>query len=60
MIEKRYHIYLKERCINPNLSEDDFNKVWTDYKHLSEIHENLNLEDLSYEEVVFNREEWCF
>jgi hypothetical protein len=58
MEEIRYHIYNKNRCVNYNLSEEDFNKIWVDYQHLSEIHGNLNSTDLSFEKVVYNKKDY--
>jgi hypothetical protein len=55
MKETKYHIYLNNKCVNYNLSEDEFNKIWNDYLHMASIHKNLNREDLSYEEVVFDK-----
>ena len=55
MKETKYHIYLNNKCVNYNLSESEFNKIWNEYLHLADIHKNLNREELSYEEVVFDK-----
>lgn len=57
-MEKKYHIYLKEKCIDWNIPEEDFNKLWNNYLCLAEIHKDINKTDLSYEEVVFDKKEY--
>lgn len=58
MEEIRYHIYVKNRCVNHNLTEEEFDKIWLEYQHLSEIHNRLNPEDLSFERVIFNKKDY--
>jgi hypothetical protein len=57
-METKYHIYHNNKCINYNLSEEEFSILWDQYTHMAEIHGKLDLADLSYEEVVFDKKEY--
>ena len=57
-MEKRYHIYKNDNCINYYLTEEEFNTLWNQYMHLAEIHGMLKKDDLSYEEVIDNKADY--
>mgnify|MGYP000240481761 CR=1 FL=1 len=55
MIEKRYNIYAKEKCIYQSLSEDEFNQTWKMIQNfLSIIESDFKREDLSFKEIAGN------
>jgi hypothetical protein len=56
MTEKKYHIYLKDRCIYNCLSEEEFDKTWAMILNFMSIASSFDREDLSYEEVYFSKE----
>jgi|TARA_B100001057_G_scaffold362200_1_gene364747 hypothetical protein len=45
---KSYHVYLNEKCLFKNLSQEEFDIVW------NRIYESYWREELSYTEVVEN------
>ena len=45
---KSYHVYLNEKCLFKNLSQEEFDVVW------NRIYESYWREELSYTEVVEN------
>jgi hypothetical protein len=54
MIEKLYHIYVKDSCIYHSLKEEEFNTTWIALNRLGELLSDCP--DLSYEEVTIDRE----
>ncbi len=58
-MSKVYHIYAKERCIMHNVSEMEFKTVWTTLNNMVDLlNSDYELEDLSYEELDINSENW--
>jgi hypothetical protein len=57
-METKYHIYYNNKCINVNLSEEEFNTLWIQYLYMAEIHNNFDREKLSFEEVFFNKKDY--
>ena len=57
MIEKVYHIYAKNTCIYHSLSISEFNSTWKSLNNLVEVFTEYQREDLTFEEVVNNRQE---
>jgi len=56
-MEKIYHIYAKDKCISHSVKEEDFDKVWKEIKGMIGLMKtDYSVEDLSYEEVVINKE----
>jgi hypothetical protein len=55
--EKIYHIYAKNKCIYPSLSEDKFAETWEMLHRMVEFLDmDIKKEDLQYEELILNRE----
>jgi hypothetical protein len=55
--EKIYHIYAKDRCIYHSLSESKFSETWeTIHRMIDLLDLDLQKEDLSYEELIINKE----
>jgi|TARA_B100000902_G_C26547444_1_gene545504 hypothetical protein len=58
METKIYHIYVKKQCIYSNLTEASFKKTWKQLNNMvGIIKTDYDTKDLSYEELVVNREE---
>ena len=58
METKIYHIYVNKHCIYSNLTEDSFKKTWKELNNMvGIIKTDYDNEDLSYEELVINKEE---
>jgi len=56
-MEKLYHIYAGEKCLLPNIKEDEFSVTWNTVKAMVGLMQtDYNENDLSYEEVVLNRQ----
>ena len=52
MIDKKYNIYAKEKCIYQSLPEEEFNRTWKMIQNfLSIMDGNVKKEDLTYEEL---------
>ena len=50
---KYYHIYLKDRCVLPNLEEEKFEESWEILNTLvGFMHTDYEADDLSYELVT--------
>ena len=50
--DKIYHIYAKNKCIFPNIKEEEFRVTWNTLKGMVGLMQtDYTLEDLSYEEV---------
>ena len=59
MSEKIYHIYARGECIYHSLSRAEFNITWEALRKLVEIFSEYQREDLSFEEVVSNKQEFA-
>jgi len=58
MENKIYHIYAKEQCLYSNLTEESFKKTWEQLNNMVGLMKTeYHIEDLSYEELIINREE---
>ena len=58
METKIYHIYAKKECLYANLTEEAFKVTWTQLQNMVGLMKtDYSIEDLSYEELVVNREE---
>jgi hypothetical protein len=56
-MEKIYHIYAKDKCIYHSLSENKFSETWeTIHRMVDLLGIDLQKEDLSYEELIVNKE----
>ena len=56
-MEKIYHIYAKDKCLFHSVKEDEFNTTWSTIKNMVGIMKtDYAVEDLSYEELLINRE----
>jgi len=51
MNDKHYSIYVQERCIYEDLSENDFHQTWDMLNHVVELIGNYSKEDLSFQEL---------
>jgi len=57
MLEKIYHIYAKKNCLFHSLKEEEFYTTWNTLKTMVGIMKtDYTMEDLSYEELLVNRE----
>jgi hypothetical protein len=57
LMEKLYHIYAGNQCLFPNIKEEDFSVTWNTVKGMVGLMQtNYTEEDLSYEEVMINRQ----
>mgnify|MGYP003336386687 FL=1 len=55
--EKIYHIYAKDKCLFHSIEEEEFHTTWKTLKNLVGLmHTDYNIEDLSYEELIVNKE----
>ena len=58
METKIYHIYAKDQCLYANLTEETFKVTWEQLKNMVGLMKtDYLIEDLTYEELVVNREE---
>jgi len=56
-MEKIYHIYVKDTCLFHSLKEEEFEKTWKNLKNMMSLMKtDCNDKDLSYEELIMNRE----
>jgi hypothetical protein len=56
-IDKVYHIYAKDKCLFHSLKEEEFEPTWNTLKNLVGVMKtDYNIEDLSYEELLVNKE----
>ena len=56
-MSKIYHIYVKDKCIIHSISEEEFELTWKALNYMIGIIEsNYTPKDLSYEELVINKE----
>ncbi len=55
--EKIYHIYAKNQCLFHSIKEEEFQTTWNTLNNMVGIMKtDYNVEDLSYEELVINKE----
>jgi hypothetical protein len=55
--EKIYHIYAKDKCLFHSLKEEEFNRTWNTLNNMVGLMKtDYNAEDLSYEELMINKE----
>ena len=56
-MEKVYHIYAKDRCLFHSNKEDEFKATWNTLNNMVGLMKtDYNVEDLSYEELVINKD----
>ena len=56
-MEKVYHIYAKDRCLFHSIKEDEFQTTWNTLNNMVGLMKtDYSIEDLSYEELVVNKE----
>ncbi len=56
-MEKLYHIYAGNKCLFPNIKEEDFSVTWNTVKGMVGLMQtDYTEEDLSYEMVTLNRQ----
>ena len=56
-MEKIYHIYAKDRCLFHSIKEDEFKATWNTLNNMVGLMKtDYNVEDLSYEELVINKD----
>jgi hypothetical protein len=56
-MEKIYHIYIKNKCVLHTIEEKDFQITLSNLKNLvSLLDVEYNTEDITYEELVMNKE----
>jgi len=57
-MEKIYHIYAGNKCLFPNIKEEEFTITWNTVRGIVGLMQtNYTEEDLSYEEVTINRQQ---
>jgi hypothetical protein len=55
--EKIYHIYAKDKCLFHSIKEDEFEATWSTINNMVGIMKtDYAVEDLSYEELIFQKE----
>ena len=57
-MDKKYHIYIKNNCLYPNLDEQGFHQVWDALNKMTKIYSDVNTDELSYEEVIYNKKDY--
>lgn len=56
-MEKIYHIYAKNKCLFHSIKEEEFYTTWKTINNMVGIMKtDYNVEDLSYEELVINKD----
>lgn len=56
-MEKVYHIYAKDKCLYHSLNENEFKKNWNTLTNMVGLMKtDYNVDDLSYEELLINKE----
>jgi uncharacterized protein YpmS len=56
-MEKVYHIYAKDKCLFHSIQEEEFQTTWNTLNNMVGIMKtDYDVEDLSYEELVINKE----
>jgi hypothetical protein len=55
--EKVYHIYAKNKCLFHSIKEEEFQTTWNTLNNMIDlIKTDYNVEDLSYEELLINKD----
>lgn len=49
---------MKDSCFYPNLDEKEFHQVWETLNKMTSIYSDVNPEELSYEEVIYNKKDY--
>jgi hypothetical protein len=57
-MEKKYHIYINGKCLDHNLSFEEFKKLWNNYSYFADIYKDFEKADLTFEEVIDNKIEY--
>lgn len=56
-MEKVYHIYAKDKCLFHSVKEDEFQTTWNTLNNMVGLmRTDYDVEDLSYEELIINKE----
>jgi hypothetical protein len=56
-MEKVYHIYAKDKCLFHSIQEEEFQTTWNTLNNMVGIMKtDYNVDDLSYEELLVNKE----
>jgi hypothetical protein len=56
-MEKVYHIYARNECLYHSLKEEEFQTTWSTLNNMVGLMKtDYSVEDLSYEELVVNKE----
>jgi len=56
-MEKVYHIYARNECLYHSLKEEEFQATWRTLNNMVGLMKtDYSVEDLSYEELVVNKE----
>ena len=56
-MEKVYHIYARNECLYHSLKEEEFQATWSTLNNMVGLMKtDYSVEDLSYEELVVNKE----
>jgi hypothetical protein len=54
---KIYHIYAKDTCLFHSIKEEEFRTTWNTLKNMVGLmRTDYSVEDLSYEELIINKE----
>ena len=57
-MEKLYHIYARDRCLFHSIKEEEFNTTWSTLTNMVGLMKtDYTIDDLSYEEVIVNRQQ---
>ena len=57
-MEKIYHIYAGNKCLFPNIKEEEFTITWNTVRGIVGLMQtDYTEEELSYEEVAINRQQ---
>jgi len=56
MSERLYHIYAKDKCLYHSLSKSEFDVKWDALTKLVEVFTDYQRKDLTFEEVVRDRQ----
>lgn len=55
-MEKIYHVYLRDKCVYPSLTEEQFKETWFNLINMVGLMKtDYSENELSYEECVVNR-----
>jgi hypothetical protein len=54
--DKKYHIYLNEKCIYHSLSEEEFDNIWSILTKLNDLLFKKKENKIQYEEVHIYKE----